>query len=50
MLESEVLTEVALQFKVIQGGVNPVVWDTHTHNWSFIEDGEAWSSEALGPV
>ena len=34
MLESEVLTEVALQFKVTQGGVNPVVWDAHSHNWS----------------
>ena len=48
-IEGEVLTEVALQFKVTEGGVNPVVWDAQAHGWSLIQDGESWSWPIFSP-
>ncbi|HSN76259.1 MAG TPA: hypothetical protein VL334_14380 [Anaerolineae bacterium] len=49
MLEGEVLTEVALQFRVSEGGCDPVVWDTQARNWAFAVDSGAWSWPVYSP-
>ena len=47
--ESEVLTEVALQFRVAEGGCDPVVWDAETRGWVFTADSGAWSWPIYAP-
>ena len=47
--ESEVLTEVALQFRVAEGGCDPVVWDAQARNWAFAPDSGAWSWPIYAP-
>ena len=47
--EGEVLTEVALQFRVNDGGCDPVIWDTQTRNWAFAPDSGAWSYPIIAP-
>lgn len=49
LTEGEVLTEVALQFRVIEGGCDPVVWDTQVRNWAFTPDSGAWSYPIIAP-
>ena len=47
--EGEVLTEVALQFRVAEGGCDPVVWDAQARNWAFAPDSGAWSWPIYAP-
>ncbi|MCB0018758.1 MAG: hypothetical protein KDE09_13290 [Anaerolineales bacterium] len=47
--ESEMLTEVALQFRVVEGGCDPVVWDAQTRGWAFAPDSGAWSWPIYAP-
>ncbi len=48
-LDGEVLTEVALQFKVTDGGCDPVVWSAKTNDWAFAVDSGAWSWPVFSP-
>ncbi len=48
-LEGEVITEVALQFKVTDGGCDPVVWNAKTNDWTFAVDSGAWSWPVFSP-
>ncbi|MCA9797815.1 MAG: hypothetical protein KC910_38675, partial [Candidatus Eremiobacteraeota bacterium] len=43
------LTEVALQFRVVEGGCDPVVWDAQTRGWAFAPDSGAWSWPIYAP-
>ena len=47
--EGEVLTEVALQFRVAEGGCDPVVWQAEARNWAFAPDSGAWSWPIYAP-
>lgn len=48
-IEGEVLTEVALQFKVAEGGYSAVLWDAQVHRWISIEGDAAWSLPIFSP-
>ncbi len=48
-IEGEVITEVALQFQVAEGGVTAVVWDGQSHGWAFVPDSGGWSWPILSP-
>lgn len=49
LIEGEVVTEVALQFRVNDGGCDPVVWDAQARNWAFAPDSGAWAWPILAP-
>ncbi|MCA9796403.1 MAG: hypothetical protein KC910_31565 [Candidatus Eremiobacteraeota bacterium] len=49
MIEGEVVTEVALQFRVVDGGCDPVVWDAQARNWAFAPDSGAWAWPIYSP-
>jgi hypothetical protein len=48
-VEGEVITEVALQFHVAEGGVNAILWDGQSHGWAFVPDSAGWSWPILSP-
>jgi hypothetical protein len=47
--DGEVITEVALQFQVVESGVNGVIWDGQSHGWAFVPDSGGWSWPILSP-
>ena len=48
-IEGEVLTEVALQFKVAEGGCDPVVWNSEARTWAYASLGAQWSWPVFSP-
>ncbi|MCA9797664.1 MAG: hypothetical protein KC910_37900, partial [Candidatus Eremiobacteraeota bacterium] len=48
-IEGEVLTEVAMQFKVAEGGVAAMLWDAQAHRWTTLNDSEDWSLPIFSP-
>lgn len=48
-IDGEVLTEVALQFKVAEGGYSAVLWDAQVNRWISIEEGAVWSLPIFAP-